>query len=743
MNRLIKKALCFLTAFCCLAGGAAAANASYNGNDWKHKEVLRAVFENAQNDAPDLFVTKEVVSPSEGRQAPSDARFTFTLLLDHKPAKETTYRVFDKKNNNQEIFLYADGESAEKKPNRLPWRTDRNGEFSLKDGQTAKFEYVGSGVAYEVREKPAEGFFQTEPPGGLPAVGTVPGKGAAVNFVNTWQPETEGELGSIRVSKAISFPKGYRAPETPDFSFRLTIGGRPFGKEAYTVVNGNGETVGVGTTGMDGSFTLKAGETAVFEKLETSQDYQVKEETTDGWRIVGKGTVEGAVSAPAVQVNFTNASASFAVTKKMEDNSRPDREFTFLLTDANKKVWAGASYLLYDTAGNQIPETDAQGAPVLEDGKPVYLTGATDSAGNFRLKPGQTAVFTGIEPGTVYNVSEVSDPAYIQILPQTADGYTNKTVSDAVELLTFINKQAPASLTVTKRIKNSGEEAPLEQKEFTFVLRRRDPETGGYEPLPKAVYTVSSGTTEKTYETDGDGRFTLKANETARFDRLPDGVYQAEEIEIPLGYVPEKAVLEGELSDENRNPELIFTNTYTDLNFDLYLTKEADGRQGTPLAGAKFMLYRDELEQNPVQKTPYVTGEDGGIQIEKLKTGTYFLKETEAPEGYQLLVSPIRLEVTWEAKKDTQGQTIGHEMKVSVDDKTITSGEKDKQIHIVQKGTDAGDRNEVHIKIYNSRRFILPITGGRGTAAAAAAMIGAAAVLVLLGGYKNRKRSGR
>ena len=79
----------------------------------------------------------------------------------------------------------------------------------------------------------------------------------------------------------------------------------------------------------------------------------------------------------------------------MEDNSTPDVSFTFLLTKGDKSVWAEAPYLLYRTNGE----------PVLDE-EGVQVSGVTDENGQFRLKPGQTAVFTGIRPGTVYNVSE-------------------------------------------------------------------------------------------------------------------------------------------------------------------------------------------------------------------------------------------------------------------------------------------------------------------------------------------------
>lgn len=731
MQNIKRNLLRFLTALCVLAGAAALPQGA------EASEIARAVFENVRNETPDLYVTKTVAGGAEGAEAPSDDRFTFTLKLDGKKAAEQEYQVFDR--SGSEIFRYDSGESPEEKPGKLPFQTDRNGDFTLKDGQTAKFVYVGSGVSYEVTEHPLEGYSQTSPAGGVPAVGVVTDKGTAAEFVNRRTPGggEEGKTTRLEIQKAISFPSGYEAPKSPDFSFLIKIGGKPYAGEPYTVSDAaTGKTLREGSTDAKGCFLLKGGETAVFSEVPTNRDYEVVEQNKEGWRTVGEGTLSGATKSPLMLLTYTNVSASFAVTKKLEDDSKPDKDFTFLLTDGSRRVWAGASYLLYDTYGKQLPAVKEDGTPLLDSqGEPVFLSGVTDANGQFTLKPGQAAVFTGVAPGTVYNVSEIGDPAYTQIVPNTAEGYKDKVVSDAVEVLPFVNRPAPGALSVTKRLNNLDGEAPLEKQEFRFVLMKEDGT-----PAADAVYSVAVGASEKTYKTDENGEFTLKANETARFTRLPDGKYQVKEIQLSPGYTAEKTVLDAELSERNRSAALTFVNSYSKRTFDLYLIKTDAGSKERALPGAEFMLYRDELGKNPVQEVPYVTGSDGAIHIEGLKNGVYFLKETKAPEGYQLLTKPIRIEVAWKSKTGADGTQNGYVMEASVDEKKVTAGQKDAQIYIVQKGTGTDDKNEVHIKIYNSRNFSLPLTGGSGTAAAAVvSLLGASAVLILLG-YRNRKR---
>lgn len=681
--------------------------------------MTRVTFENEQNNSPDLYVTKKIESVSGDYEAPAGLRFTFILRLNGSLADRLEYRVFDE--NGSEVYNYSDGESTEDKSNKIPYRTDRSGTFTLAPGQTARFEYVGVGTSYEVTEVQTDGWIQTTPSGGAPATGTVTDNGAWANFVNL-TGESGGEA-KLLIRKDISFPDGYEAPETPDFTFYLELGNRPWAQEPYTVIDTvSGSETGSGITGSDGSFTLKGGQTAQFENIPQDTDYNVTEQDADGWRISGNASQEGTTgTSGTVTVYFNNANASFIVTKTMQDGSKPDKEFTFLLTDANRTVWRDAPYLLYYTTGEQVLD---------DEGNPVE--GATDENGNFTLKPGQAALFTGIETGTVYNVSEIGDPDYVQAVPSSPEGYTDKTITDAVEVLPFVNREAEGGLSVTKRLVNSDGEAPLEQKEFAFVLRRleeaEEPDAEDtYEPVEGAVYSLETGTSQYTYKTDSEGKFTLKANETARFTGLPAGDYQVEELQGSLEYIAQVKVQEGSLTSSEPNLSFVFTNEYSSRLFNLYLIKE--DHSDNALAGAEFMLYRDEMNRNPVQEEPYVTDSDGKITVESLKTGTYYLVETKAPEGYQLLANPVKIDVTW----------LEDEMQVTVDDKTITSTEEDDQIYIVQNIDEA---DEVHVTIYNSRNFTLPVTGGTAVLLGAA-LVGIAVLMITMWRMGKKKSVGK
>ena len=724
--KYIRKRRFLLTVLCCLmwcgmslTAAASAAVGLETEAETSTQEVPRAVFENESNNAQDLYVTKQVelVSGTEDALDP-DLRFSFILKLNQKLAEKQVYRVFNQA--GEEVFQSkeTDGitETTDKDAvtTKVPYMTDRSGMFTLKPGQTARFENVGAGTSYEVTEVPQDGWTQTTPAGGAAASGTVTDKGAVAAFVNT-----NGDVGNgqIMVRKTISFPSGYKAPQDTDFYFVLQVDGKAWNQENYTITDTEtGLEAGTGVTGADGKFSIKGGQTATFTGIPENVDYSVEEvEVPGGWHNTGADKQEGTTgTSGSVLASFNNASASFAVSKRMEDNSKPDVDFTFLLTKEDRTVWAGASYWLYLT----------DGTPVMDGDK--VTTKQTDGNGNFTLKPGQTAIFYGIEPGTVYSVSEKGESSYVQIVPSTQEGYTDKIVSDTVEVLPFVNRLSDGGLTVTKVLDLTEGQAPQEQQEFTFILKKLDVADNTFKPVVGTVYSIETGMSETTWKTNEAGEFTLKPNETARFARLGNGTYQVEEKATDPQYSPDKAIQEAVISNDQKNIGLTFTNTYHSRAFDLYILKKNYSEKA--LSGAEFMLYRDEALNNSVPEAPYVSDKDGKISIKELQTGTYYLVETKSPLGYQLLASPIVIDVTWR----------DNAMQVTVDGNTVTETDADKQIYIVKQDKDHV-RDEVHVTVYNSSSFALPLTGGAGSMTV---ILGAGIVLLLAAfWYITRKSS--
>lgn len=120
----------------------------------------------------------------------------------------------------------------------------------------------------------------------------------------------------------------------------------------------------------------------------------------------------------------------------------------------------------------------------------------------------------------------------------------------------------------------------------------------------------------------------------------------------------------------------------------------------TPLSGAKFQLYTDEPCKNEVNVkldgTDYLVGSTdtnknvmtspastGEFTIKGLKAGTYYLKETEAPKGYNLLAKAIKVVIT-----------------------------DDGQVQVDKNGAVT---NVKRVEVQNKSGTLLPSTGGAGT----------------------------
>lgn len=149
------------------------------------------------------------------------------------------------------------------------------------------------------------------------------------------------------------------------------------------------------------------------------------------------------------------------------------------------------------------------------------------------------------------------------------------------------------------------------------------------------------------------------------------------------------------------------------------------GLNETPLAGASFALYYDEDCTNLVNLIKSSSGENyrlfisgdvdvnkvlavttndtGSFNITGLKAGAYYLKEIEAPKGYNKLAAPIKVEI------DNNG-------------------------NVKVNGADANK-----VKVENKTGTLLPSTGGMGTTM----IYMAGAILVVASGIVlvSKKRS--
>lgn len=224
--------------------------------------------------------------------------------------------------------------------------------------------------------------------------------------------------------------------------------------------------------------------------------------------------------------------------------------------------------------------------------------------------------------------------------------------------------------------------------------------TIGNETLGKDKYEVKltsnnqDGTTELEVTIKEFINYSEKAGENIVFE------YQAEVNKDAV--TVDKATNTAQVGFGNKSDELTFSkpDTVKVYTHTLTITK-VDGKDQTPLAGAEFELYEGTSVQegkiiklvdegNGVYHVPdtteltttttVVSPTTGIINIKGLKQGTYTLKETKAPDGYN-------------KGEDT---TI-----------TITAESKDAGENVTVTGNT--------IKVVNNSGVQLPSTGGMGT----------------------------
>lgn len=147
------------------------------------------------------------------------------------------------------------------------------------------------------------------------------------------------------------------------------------------------------------------------------------------------------------------------------------------------------------------------------------------------------------------------------------------------------------------------------------------------------------------------------------------------------------------------------------------LNKVAPGQtEGStiPLADAEFTLYTDETcktqyvnTKHPTGKATAVTTSEGKINITGLAAGTYYLKETKAPNGYSLNDTVYKIVITATIEKE--------ELKSwNIVVTNVATGENlSNDFVVAQNGSVTPTMNPTNI--LNTTLSTLPSTGGIGT----------------------------
>ena len=222
------------------------------------------------------------------------------------------------------------------------------------------------------------------------------------------------------------------------------------------------------------------------------------------------------------------------------------------------------------------------------------------------------------------------------------------------------------------------ENEPEKESEYGAVTLRKVDSNDQTERLKGAQFSLYDSKTGKlikaNIETAQNGELTV--------DKLIPGNYYFVETKAPIGYEisTKKYTFEikaGSLSKLNR---VTVTNDKEEEFGSVELKKVDQTDNSIVLAGAEFSLFSsagDLLQEN------LTTDEAGKLKVDNLAVGSYYFKETKAPEGYKPSDEPHHFEI----KANSTSQVTHVE---------VTNEKEEPKLGSVElKKVDASDPNQV------------------------------------------------
>ena len=503
---------------------------------------------------------------------------------------------------------------------------------------------------------------------------------------------SETPKGGLSVTKVVNDPTGSTYVEGQKFNFTIN-----YVKSDGTAVTGE-------------PFSLAAGDTRAWTDLKVGSAYSI-EETVDAQYQVSFDQQSGSISSDGmVRVVATNTvtvpqNGKLKISKTVQyaegATEGDDPEFSFAITLAD-----GDNNPLSGVYSGRLGDGSAQ---------PVQFV---NGVARVSIHAEDNLTISGLPENAKYTVTEDATENYSLV---SSSGDKGSIIADQTQTAAFTNeKKKDAEYGGFTLVKRLGEGTVLDDPdtEFSFTI-----EMTGLKPF--ATYTYKTGAavetaTERSFKADKDGAaqllLSLPVAETAWFTReitrLPVGAtfritepacgyiasYTAVNDPADVGSIKESSgrntatqkplsTYEEEVEAQEQT-NVVFTNDEPLYSVNI---RKLDALSRNPIEGARLALYSvvsetvAEGEEPEVQEAEYLTltlkdefTSTARAKLEKLRPGSYLLRELEAPEGYAL-TGDIRFDIdasgsatVWNVTtvKETEGER----------EKVISSGDSVTQI---------------------------------------------------------------
>ncbi|MBO5520336.1 MAG: LPXTG cell wall anchor domain-containing protein, partial [Eubacterium sp.] len=721
------------------------------------EQRARVVYDNevAPDALSDLTITKklfDVTGEQEITEEEDKAVFDFRLYLatesgdiNNSPANMHTYHVKDTQGNycfwsveQQRIVPLGAGKTdytalTDDEKEATTFHTSMNGSITkIPVGYTIEVRDLLVGTKFKVVERP------TEVPDGYSFKKYVYNSGeytdALAGVVHTIEKgestqnvEVDNVKGfGLRVNKKWSDELFMSDRDPVYFGVFCKTGSSGSTAEDWQLVEGSLRRLAYGTSSVYWYYDQLPGASSNFEDYAiyevTLTDPEVDENNIvtsyakmqileEGAALVlsGKqtGDAESSQFTYAVSYDRGETTTNDNVRVDTVNNTRPGIILKKAQWDGTTPL-AGAEFTLTDTAGTQIGTftSDAEGmiAEVFLRENTEYTLTETKTPQGWHAPEAPMQITLNSKDHTV-TITGVDEAYYTITYPEqtAADGKTTITV-----------KNRPYAFQAVKMDKGTAQ--PLAGVEFALYRLIKVGQVESWDPNPYPGFEkIKSGR---------DGVLPGLDN------TLPAGTYELRETKPLSGYpslshhtaftitqtgavtpyhdhaMPEEAKLEETVDEATGTVQytLTITNAKT---FPVSIWK-TDLEDHVLSDGASFSLYDEagydaESGKPKTDAKPVVsgtTGENGLLALGTLQVGTYYLVETEAPAGYNLLNTAIVITV----KNDDVAATLG------AGGESLTVNKKGDKNWV--KGQD---NKTLQIQVKNTPGSALPVTGGMGT----------------------------